>query len=212
MSGSDASASPHPFNGLFLAPDSHQKPPYFEGKSVLIDGRLEQWTGEVSTIYSPILKQSQRTTPHLYTVHTAPPASVHCWSHPVPRAVAAADGERIAIGVAPQMGEAEALRAVKSAAAAYGHGLGYWPTCGVATRIKAVLEYIAALQLRRDEIVGLLMWEICKTKEDSEKEVDRTIQYIKVCAVPLPCSCCCAVCSLSFTPPPPCSLCPPLAF
>ncbi len=77
------------------------------------------------------------------------------------------------------MGEAEANRAVQSAAKAYGHGLGYWPTCGVATRIKVINEYIAGLQAKRDEIVNLLMWEICKTLDDAQKEVDRTIQYIK---------------------------------
>ena len=177
MSASDASAS-QPFNGLFLAAHSNQMRPFYEGKSVLIDGQLEQWTGEVSTIYSPILQQSrtQRSTSQHHTQahhsHTPPPS--HCL-----RCVAVVGGERIAIGVAPQMGEAEALRAVHSAAKAYGHGLGYWPTCGVAQRIRVIQSYISALQERRDQVVSLLMWEICKTREDSEKEVDRTIQYIK---------------------------------
>ena len=89
------------------------------------------------------------------------------------------DGEQIQIGTAPDMGEAEAVRAVHSAAKAYGHGLGYWPTCGVAKRIAVINEFIAGLQSKRDEIVTLLMWEICKTLEDAQKEVDRTIQYIK---------------------------------
>ena len=174
MSTSDA-ASSQPFNGLFLAPDSLQKPPYYEGKSVLIDGKLETWTGEVSTIFSPILKQSQHTTHTTQhnTTHYTHSHTLTVWC------VGVVDGERVAIGVAPQMGEAEALRAVHSAAAAYGHGLGYWPTCGVATRIRVIQSYIAALQRVRDEVVNLLMWEICKTREDSEKEVDRTIQYIK---------------------------------
>ena len=98
---------------------------------------------------------------------------------PLAAVVFVTDGEQIQIGTAPDMGEPEALRAVHSAAKAYGHGLGYWPTCGVATRIKVINEFITGLQAKRDEIVTLLMWEICKTLEDAQKEVDRTIQYIK---------------------------------
>ena len=30
----------------------------------------------------------------------------------------------------------------------------------------------------RDQIVSLLMWEIGKNKNDSEKEFDRTVKYI----------------------------------
>jgi len=96
------------------------------------------------------------------------------------------------------MGEAEALRAVHSAAKAYGHGLGHWsvtlrphsstlsrrssdgethpppfcpllcsvlrPTCGVATRIAVIEQFISGLQSMRELIVQLLMWEICKKR------------------------------------------------
>lgn len=31
---------------------------------------------------------------------------------------------------------------------------------------------------KREELVNILMWEICKNRSDSEKEVDRTIDYI----------------------------------
>lgn len=34
------------------------------------------------------------------------------------------------------------------------------------------------MQEKKAEISNLLMWEICKTKPDAEKEVTRTIQYI----------------------------------
>lgn len=40
-------------------------------------------------------------------------------------------------------------------------------------------KFIAGLQKKRDEIANLIMWEICKTKADAQKEVDRTIVYIK---------------------------------
>lgn len=43
-------------------------------------------------------------------------------------------------------------------------------------RIEAVEKYLAGLRAKRDEIVNLLMWEICKTQADSAKEVDRTIK------------------------------------
>jgi glyceraldehyde-3-phosphate dehydrogenase (NADP+) len=40
-------------------------------------------------------------------------------------------------------------------------------------------KFVAGLKEKREEIVNLLMWEICKPKPDSEKEFDRTIVYIE---------------------------------
>ena len=31
---------------------------------------------------------------------------------------------------------------------------------------------------KKDDVVNLLMWEVGKSREDSEKEFDRTVQYI----------------------------------
>ena len=135
------------FNSLYLdESDPSHKPPFYEGKEVLIDGKLEAWSGEVTEVFSPVFTRS---------------------------------GQPIRIGTCPSMGEGEALRAVRAAAAAYNHGLGYWPNCGAAARIKAVERFIVGLQAARDVIVELLMWEICKNREDAGKEVDRTITYIR---------------------------------
>lgn len=86
--------------------------------------------------------------------------------------------QKIQIGVVPDMTEKEALLAVESAYKAYGNGRGYWPQLTSKERIEALEKFIVGLKKHRDEIVDLIMWEICKTKGDSEKEVDRTIKYI----------------------------------
>ena len=39
-------------------------------------------------------------------------------------------------------------------------------------------NFVEKLRTKRDIIVKVLMWEICKVKADAEKEFDRTIDYI----------------------------------
>ena len=39
----------------------------------------------------------------------------------------------------------------------------------MAERIACIQRFIVGLQAKRDEIVNLLMWEICKNKEDAQK-------------------------------------------
>ena len=39
-------------------------------------------------------------------------------------------------------------------------------------------KFVEILKTKRDTIVSVLMWEICKVKADAEKEFDRTIDYI----------------------------------
>lgn len=72
-----------------------------------------------------------------------------------------------------------ALEAVDAAEAAYDHGRGVWPRMRPGERIAHVKRFCAGLAAKRDEIVDILMWEICKTRGDAEKEVDRTVAYIK---------------------------------
>jgi glyceraldehyde-3-phosphate dehydrogenase (NADP+) len=85
---------------------------------------------------------------------------------------------RTRIGAYPMLDEATAMTAVSAAHAAYGKGMGAWPMSSVRDRIAAVEKYLAGLKAARNEIANIIMWEICKTKADSEKEVDRTITYI----------------------------------
>ena len=82
------------------------------------------------------------------------------------------------VGHVPQMGEKEAVQALKSACEAYDRGRGQWPTMKVGERIKCMEQFVVQMATKRDEIVKLLMWEIGKNLSDSEKEFDRTVEYI----------------------------------
>ena len=82
------------------------------------------------------------------------------------------------LGSVPQLGEAEALEALDSACDAFDKGKGLWPTMKVESRISAMEKFVSKMKTKRDEIVKLLMWEIGKTLPDSEKEFDRTVEYI----------------------------------
>ena len=82
------------------------------------------------------------------------------------------------LGSVPQLGEAQALEALDAACNAFDEGKGFWPTMKVEGRIAAMEKFVAQMKTKRDEIVKLLMWEIGKTLPDSEKEFDRTVEYI----------------------------------
>jgi len=114
----------------------------------LVNGELRAWSGDVMDAYSPVC-------------------------------IKTGDGyERKHLGSFPSLGETESLEALESAAKAYDNGRGEWPTMPVAGRISHVLKFVDALSRKRDEIVKLLMWEIGKSLKDSEKEFDRTVEYI----------------------------------
>ncbi|WP_427122147.1 aldehyde dehydrogenase family protein [Pseudomonas aeruginosa] len=61
---------------------------------------------------------------------------------------------------------------------AYDHGQGLWPNLRVAERIQHVERFLARMREQREAVVKLLMWEIGKNLKDSEKEFDRTCDYI----------------------------------
>lgn len=82
------------------------------------------------------------------------------------------------IGSYPLMDSETALLALQSADNAYKNGTGEWPKMGLENRINCMLEFVRLMKLERTKIVHLLMWEIGKTQKDSEKEFDRTIDYI----------------------------------
>ena len=62
---------------------------------------------------------------------------------------------------------------------AYNHGRGEWPMMSAAERIAAVEKFTRLVVARKQEIVQLLLWEIGKSAADSNKEFDRTIDYIR---------------------------------
>ncbi|MEO0059924.1 MAG: NADP-dependent glyceraldehyde-3-phosphate dehydrogenase [Bacteroidota bacterium] len=82
------------------------------------------------------------------------------------------------LGSIPAMNEAEAMAAVASSTKAYNNGQGSWPTMKVVDRIKCMSNFVTQMKTKRQEVVKLLMWEIGKTLGDSEKEFDRTVEYI----------------------------------
>ncbi|MFK7813131.1 MAG: aldehyde dehydrogenase family protein, partial [Maribacter sp.] len=82
------------------------------------------------------------------------------------------------LGSAPDMGELEALDALNAAEKAFRKGQGAWPTMRVRERIDCMELFVEKMKTKRTEVVKLLMWEIGKTLPDSEKEFDRTVEYI----------------------------------
>ncbi len=117
--------------------------------SFLIEGDLTLWDGPTAQVFSSIRRPNEKG-------ELAPTL----------------------IGSVPDMDEAHALKALDAATAAFDKGKGLWPTMKVADRIACMKRFVELMQLQRNEIVKLLMWEIGKNLQDSEKEFDRTVEYI----------------------------------
>jgi glyceraldehyde-3-phosphate dehydrogenase (NADP+) len=88
-------------------------------------------------------------------------------------------GSRISIGYYPDQGPEESKTALEAAVTAYNQGMGTWPTMSLAKRIECLQIFVKLMKEKRDEVVRLLMWEICKSATDSYKEFDRTVEYIE---------------------------------
>ena len=82
------------------------------------------------------------------------------------------------LGSVPNMGKEEALHALDAACKAYDNGQGVWPTMKVRDRIECMEKFVRIMETKREEVVNLLMWEIGKSLTDSQKEFDRTVEYI----------------------------------
>ncbi|KQC28993.1 NADP-dependent glyceraldehyde-3-phosphate dehydrogenase [Flagellimonas eckloniae] len=82
------------------------------------------------------------------------------------------------LGSIPDMGEPEAMDALDAAVGAYNQGQGVWPTMKVKDRIECMEAFVKKMEAKREEVVKLLMWEIGKSLPDSQKEFDRTVEYI----------------------------------
>ncbi|MGV3639137.1 MAG: NADP-dependent glyceraldehyde-3-phosphate dehydrogenase [Adhaeribacter sp.] len=114
----------------------------------LLDGQLHTWEGKSHQVVSPIYTQGPEGL------------------------------EAQVIGSYPLLTEKEALLALDAAVNAYDNGRGEWPTMSVNERIACIERFTKMLIDRKKDIVKLLMWEIGKSAADSEKEVDRTVEYI----------------------------------
>ena len=82
------------------------------------------------------------------------------------------------LGSIPNNGESEALEALDAATTAWNNGKGVWPTMPVKDRIECMETFVKQMETKREQVVKLLMWEIGKSKSDSYKEFDRTVDYI----------------------------------
>ena len=112
----------------------------------LLDGKLVEWKGETSEIYSTI-SSTENYHPTL-------------------------------LGSIPTLTEKEAIEALDAASTAFNKGQGLWPTMKVSDRISCMEKFVEQMKTKREEVVNLLMWEIGKNLPDSEKEFDRTVDYI----------------------------------
>lgn len=119
-----------------------------EQREYLINGEMKTWTGPLNPVLSPVFVKNGDTY------------------------------EQKIIGSTPLLTTKESLEALDAAVKAYDLGHGYWPTRSVTERIEHVEKFLEAMRKKRDEVVKLLMWEIGKTLKDSEKEFDRTCDYI----------------------------------
>jgi glyceraldehyde-3-phosphate dehydrogenase (NADP+) len=119
-------------------------------KCYLVDGELKAWAGASQTVYSPI---------HLRDDSGGLTA--------------------LEIGSYPLCGAAQAEEALSAAVRAYDNGRGAWPTATVADRISCMQDFTRQMIAVRGEVVNLIMWEIGKSAADSEKEFDRTVDYIR---------------------------------
>lgn len=125
-------------------------PPPVHQRETLVNGVLESWTGPVETVRSAICVRK-------------PDGSL----------------QQVELGSHPVGGIPEAKIALDAAVAAYDNGRGAWPTMTVAQRIACMQDFTRQMVARREQIVQLIMWEIGKTLPDSQKEFDRTVEYIK---------------------------------
>ncbi len=116
----------------------------------LINGELRKWKGKTSDVFSSIQTENDKGIL----------------------------GPTL-LGSIPYMTEPEAIEALDAARNAYGKGQGLWPTMKVADRVICMEKFVTIMKTKRDEVVKLLMWEIGKTLPDSEKEFDRTVEYVE---------------------------------
>jgi glyceraldehyde-3-phosphate dehydrogenase (NADP+) len=114
----------------------------------LIDGEMHVWKGAFQDVYSPI---------HIKNENELKPQR---------------------LGSFPLLDQNASLQVLQSARNAYNLGKGEWPTMTVKQRISHMMQFVKLMKEKRGEVVNLLMWEIGKSLKDSEKEFDRTVDYI----------------------------------
>ena len=118
-------------------------------RTYLVNGAFKTWDGSCHTVLSPVC-------------------------------VRLAEGglQQIELGSYPIVSEGQSDEVLEAAVAAYDNGRGEWPTMSVARRIECIQDFTRQMISQRHQIVQLIMWEIGKSLADSQKEFDRTVDYI----------------------------------
>jgi len=142
-----------------LFPEAAAIPPDYaatlpcDSKKFLIGGELRTWDGPMQEVHSPIMVR-------------------HGVRH-------GAELKPLRIGSCPVLDGDTGMAALDAACKAFDNGRGVWPTMSVAGRIKAVEDFALRMAARRELVVRLMSWEICKSLADCGKEFDRTVDYIR---------------------------------
>lgn len=119
-----------------------------EQKEYLINGEIINWNGPVKDVFSPVFTNESGTM------------------------------TQVRLGSQPVIDRAAALKVLDAAVASYNNGRGEWATMSIKKRIEHMVNFTKRMKEKRDEVVNMLMWEIGKSFVDSQKEFDRTIDYI----------------------------------
>lgn len=119
-----------------------------EQREYLVNGEMRKWAGKTQDVWSPIYVQTAKGF------------------------------EQKRIGSYPITDATDAMEVLYAGVKAYSNGRGEWPSMSVSQRIECVEKFTQKMIQKRDEVVKLLMWEIGKSLGDSQKEFDRTVQYI----------------------------------
>ena len=119
-----------------------------EQREYLVNGEMRPWAGKTQDVWSPIYVQTAKGF------------------------------EQKRIGSYPITDATDAMEVLYAGVKAYSNGRGEWPSMTVSKRIECVEKFTQKMIQKREEVVKLLMWEIGKSLGDSQKEFDRTVQYI----------------------------------
>ncbi len=131
-------------------PEEHRLQAPIHQRTYLVNGVLKAWDGKTQSVYSPVCLRNAK-----------------------------GEAQPIEIGSYPLIAEPESDEALEAAVAAYANGRGEWPTMSVGERIACIEDFTRKMVAQRRQVVQLIMWEIGKSFADSEKEFDRTVEYIK---------------------------------
>ena len=130
-----------------VIPEEHRHEEPVIQKEYLINGQLRMWEGPMQEVLSPVCVKT------------------------------ASGVFRKVIGSCPVLTAREAMEALDAAERAYHNGRGLWPSMPVNERIAHTEEFICRMREKKRDITHLLMWEIGKSYQESEKEFERTIGY-----------------------------------